>query len=70
VDEVEREWLTAFNFGESHRIRAFYRERMDDPDAAFAIDTAAATCGFLARLPKREPGFSFTSDPTSFASAA
>ncbi len=46
VSEVYKEWLTAFNSGEKAAIRAFYAERMDDPQAAFAIDTAAATCGF------------------------
>lgn len=46
VTEVYKQWLTAFNSGEKTAIRAFYGERMDDPEAAFAIDTAAATCGF------------------------
>lgn len=46
VNAVYEEWLTAFNSGEKSAIQAFYGERMDDPEAAFAIDIAAATCGF------------------------
>lgn len=46
VDQVFQEWLTAFNSGEKANIQAFYGERLGDPEAAFARDNAAATCGF------------------------
>ncbi|MDF1835570.1 MAG: serine hydrolase [Alteraurantiacibacter sp. bin_em_oilr2.035] len=46
VEQVYGDWLTAFNSGEEAALQAFYGERMGDPDAVFAIDTALATCGF------------------------
>ena len=44
--EVFEDWLEAFNSGEEAKIRKFFGERLDDPDAAFALDTAEDTCGF------------------------
>lgn len=46
VGDVFQEWLTAINSGDRAAIQAFYGERLDDPDAAFALDTAEDTCGF------------------------
>lgn len=46
VDEVFQEWLAAFNSGEKPAIQAFYGDRLGDPQAAFALDNAQATCGF------------------------
>lgn len=46
VGEVFQQWLTAINSGDRAAIQAFYGERLDDPDAAFALDTAEDTCGF------------------------
>lgn len=46
VDDMFQKWLTAFNSGEKAAIQAFYGEHLGDPQAAFARDNAAATCGF------------------------
>lgn len=46
VDQIFEEWLTAFNSGDKALIQAFHAEFLDDPEAAFALDTAKATCGF------------------------
>lgn len=46
ADAVFREWLSAFNSGDTAAIKAFYGTYLDDPDAAFTLDTAEDTCGF------------------------
>lgn len=46
VDDVFQEWLAAFNSGEAASIRAFYGERLGDPQAQFPLDLAIASCGF------------------------
>jgi len=46
ADGVFEEWLAVFNSGDKAAIQAFYRERLDDPDAQFALDLATASCGF------------------------
>ena len=46
VARVLDEWLTAFNARDTAALKAFYGKRLDDPDAAFAIDSAEDTGGF------------------------
>lgn len=46
VEAVFKEWLAAYNSGNEAAIQAFYGARLGDPDAAFALDSALATCGF------------------------
>lgn len=46
VETVFREWLGAFNSGESARIKAFYARRMGDPEPMFELENAENTCGF------------------------
>jgi len=46
IDVIFRKWLTAFNSGDKAAIRAFYGTYLDDPDPAYALDTAEDTCGF------------------------
>ena len=46
VDTVFQTWLAAFNSEDEAAIQAFYAERLDDPDAAFALDSAEVSCGF------------------------
>ena len=46
VDDVFQEWLAAFNSGDEASIRAFYGERLGDPQAQFPLDLAIASCGF------------------------
>ena len=54
VEAVFREWLEAFNSGDRAAIKAFYAERLGDPDAVFPLEVAEDSCGFdLARVESR-----------------